>query len=585
MKPFLKNLGAFLKKNAVPLFISAALLGLVSFNVATDMARENFTYSQFSREVNNGNVTSVTFVGNDNRLRGKLANGHQFELQYPSGLSSKLPDRLAAQHISIKVKDPKFWDIVMIYGLPTGLFVLASISFVKKNRKKQHKGWSSDVPTETLEDVVGAPEAVDAMRQLVSFLRKPEVLESKGIRLERGVILFGPPGTGKTLLARAAAGSAGVKYFFVSGAGFSQKYAGETTVMVRNMLDAVIAYAQPCIVFIDEVDVIAGVRKNDNGADDDRAEATTQLMNKVEEVLARNPYAVIIGTTNRLSIIDPAAKRPGRLGLHVAMPHPDANGREALFRAKAKLLPNLGEVDFAALVSLSVGMSGAQVSAVPPKAALLAHTAGSAKIETWHFVEALAAQALGIPRTHQDVTLRDARLTAVHESGHTIVAAKLNHGLNPYRVTIVPTGSAGGSTWLVGEDRPYLDRKTAITHLAIAMAGAAAEQIDMNGDCTSGTADDRIKATELARAMVCQWGMGDIHGTVNPDHIEDDPRAGAILATVEELIHEAEDTARRTIDEHRQDFDKLVKELLLHKTLSGQQLADTIGEDGVLILA
>jgi cell division protease FtsH len=585
VKPFVKKLGAFCKKNLSLLIPIVVVLGIFGTTVVKDMERENFTYSQLSTEITKDEVASVTFVGSDNRLRGELKNGHQFELRYPAGTADQLTQRLEAKHITIMVKGTNLWSLTGKYFLPLGLLIFFMAAMVKKNRKSKHKQWTREIPDERLNQVVGAPEAVAEFKTVAAFLRDPKKFTEQGLQLERGYILYGPPGTGKTTLARGLAGSAGVPFFGISGADFGEGYAGQTTVKIREMLDEVIKHDGPCIVFINELDAIADARTDGHGANRDRNEAVTQLLTKVDEVFRKNPLAIIIADTNRLRHIDPAIKRPGRLGKHIAMPNPDVNGRAQLLSRKSNPVKNLGTVDFEALARLSAGMSGADLSNVANRAALLAYLEGDDTVETRHYVEALAEIKVGTPQKHRHVSPQAKQTTAVHEAGHALVAAHLHNtaGRRPYRITVIPVGETGGSTWMIGDDEPYTTRTAAEAQLAILMGGAAAEQL-CSGEVSSGPSDDRLKVTALAQTIVCRWGMGPILDSVDPDHINDDPRASDILREVEDLIEAAERKARGILEERREVLDQLVAELLVHNTLSGQELANVIGEEGVLTL-
>jgi cell division protease FtsH len=570
-------------------FCIVVLIG-IGISMTSTKDPKSVTIVEALNDINHGKVkaNSVTVNSGDKKVDLTLKDGSKLTADYPSGFEGELSKRLVAKGVKFKTEYKSqlsgWLPIVLGVGvLWVGIIALLyggpKLLQLRQQNKAGEKSQAKPVerPAERLSDVLGAPEAVATFQTLAAFLQDPQVFVSKGIKLERGVILYGPPGNGKSTLAKALAGETNVKLFQSSGAEFVQKFAGTSAVAVREFFDEVIKHQEPCIVYIDELDALAEVRTDNIGANRDSNTTVTQLLLKIEELFEKNPYVILIATTNRLDEVDPAVKRSGRLGHHVPMPNPDVNGREELLRVKSGRLTNLGHIDYDKLARLAAGMSGADLTVIPNSAAVLAHNADDATVTTRHYVEALARLAMGTPQEHRSVSEREQRIAAVHEAGHTIVAAKTSGAERPYRVTIVPVGVTGGSTWLIGDDDQFMDKAQAMDKLTVLLAGLAAEKMELEGHFTSGPSHDRKLATDLAGQMICEWGMGSILDRVDTDDLVDDPRAEVLINEIEKFLAEAEANAACILADNKDVFHNLIQQLLVEKTLSDARLAEVIG--------
>jgi cell division protease FtsH len=435
------------------------------------------------------------------------------------------------------------------------------------------------VPDTTFADVAGAEEAVEDLREVVEFLKSNERYERLGARVPKGVLLEGPPGTGKTLLARATAGEAGVPFFALSGSDFVEMYAGVGASRVRSAFELARKTGR-AIVFIDEIDAIGRARSSVSrgGGHEERENTLNALL--VEMDGFDKSGVVVIAATNRADILDAALLRPGRFDRRVSVTIPDRKGRNELFGLylkEASLDEGVDPEDTAArLASRSMGMTGADISAVVNEAALGAAKEGAAGIAVRHLHDALERVALG--RERRSVTVSDwaKRVTAWHEAGHTLCALHTPGAWQPERVSIVPRGATGGATWFSTDDEQFITKSSAFAELVVGLGGRAAEELILDGDVTQGASGDFMQATARAERMVCDWGMTGTLVHVSRDRLMGED-AKDVRDRVEALLQEAMAAARELVFQHRETLDAIAEALLERETLDRDEISEIAG--------
>ncbi|HEX9614227.1 MAG TPA: ATP-dependent zinc metalloprotease FtsH [Bacteroidota bacterium] len=360
----------------------------------------------------------------------------------------------------------------------------------------------------TFMDVAGADEAKIELQEVIEFLRDPGKFQRLGGKIPRGVLLLGPPGTGKTLLARAVAGEAGVPFFSISGADFVEMFVGVGASRVRDLFEQGKKNA-PCIIFIDEIDAVGRQRGAGlGGGHDEREQTLNQLLVEMDG-FEQNSGVIIIAATNRPDVLDPALLRPGRFDRQVVVDRPDVKGREGIFRVHTKNIPLSDDVRLEVLAKGTPGLSGADIANLVNEAALLAARKNSKAVAMHHFEEAKDKVMMGMERKSLIITDREKKVTAYHESGHVLVARFLPEADPVHKVTIIPRGRAlGVTTYLPIDEKHTYSREYLESMITYALGGRAAERIVFN-QITTGAGNDIERATEIARKMVCAWGMSD----------------------------------------------------------------------------
>ena len=434
------------------------------------------------------------------------------------------------------------------------------------------------VPDTKFSDVAGADEAVEELSELVRFLRTPEVYDEVGARLPKGYLLVGPPGNGKTLLARAVAGEAGVPFFAMSAAQFVETYVGVGAARIRGLFERARASGR-AIVFIDEIDAIGRARGNHAiSANEERESTLNQLLVEMDGFVESS--VVVLAATNRPDILDQALLRPGRFDRQVSVMPPDRHGRSRileLYLRRRKLAPG---IDVEMLGRRTPGFSGADLANLVNTAALIAVRTGSGVIAPEHIDDALATVALGPARKSRVVAERDRRITAWHEAGHALAGLWLKDAQDPVQVTIIPRGPAGGVTWFPASDDDFLSLRQAKAQLTVAMSGRVAEELYLGEDFTQGASNDIKSATELARSMVAELGMG----SMGPIYVHPDERHIGFLAeqvhgATRELLDEALSTSRRLLSSGRRELEAVVAALLDEETLDTESLVRIAGRE------
>jgi cell division protease FtsH len=360
----------------------------------------------------------------------------------------------------------------------------------------------------TFADVAGIDEAKDEVEEIIAFLKDPKKFQRLGGRIPKGVLLIGPPGTGKTLLARAIAGEAGVPFFSISGSDFVEMFVGVGASRVRDLFEQGKKHA-PCIIFIDEIDAVGRHRGAGlGGGHDEREQTLNQLLVEMDG-FESNEGVIIVAATNRPDVLDPAILRPGRFDRRITVPRPDVRGREEILRVHSKRTPLSPDVDLDVLARGTPGFSGADLENLVNEAALLAARQDKDAVNMADFELAKDKVYMGTERRSMVISNDEKQTTAVHEAGHTLISVLINHHDPVHKVSIIPRGPALGVTWyLPKDDRHNLSREQAESSIAVALGGRIAEEI-VFGRMTTGAGNDIERATEIARKMVCEWGMSE----------------------------------------------------------------------------
>jgi cell division protease FtsH len=503
-----------------------------------------------------------------------LAGKRQVSASYPAEFGPELIGRLEKAKVRFDSKPPRApspFGSLLIGLLPIALLVGAMVIIMRRGAMggmgakafATTKAEVAEVPPTRFSDVVGCDEAVDELSEVVAFLHDPAPFEAAGARMPRGFLLIGPPGTGKTLLARAVAGEAGVPFYSVAGSDFAEMFVGVGAARVRDLFAK--AKKSGGIVFLDEIDSVgrARVGQGPTGGTEERESTLNALLVEMDG-FGSQENVIVMAATNRPDVLDPALLRAGRFDRQVAVAPPDRRGRTKLLSLYAKGRKIAQEVDFVGLARRTPGLTGADIANFVNQAALEAARNQREVISPADFDEALATVVMGRARKSAVVTDRDREVTAWHEAGHTVAALVQPDAHDPVQVTIVPRGPAGGVTWMGGDDHSFLTRSQARAQLAVAMAGRAAEELLLDGDCTQGASGDLASATSLATNMVTAWGMSSLGLAAIQPHYG--PLPERIHAEVDRFLGEALEEARRILADNRRLLDAVVAELLTEDT-------------------
>jgi cell division protease FtsH len=588
-------LNQFYKNLALWLVISLIMILLFNLFNKPKPSLESLNYSDFVTAVENGKITSVVIQGND--ITGKLSDGKEFKTYKPN--DAKLSETLLAKNVTVvaKPEEEKFsWFSIFISWFPLILLVGVWIFFMRQMQSGGGKAMAfgksrAKLLTEaqgkiTFEDVAGVDEAKEELEEIIQFLKDPKKFTKLGGRIPKGVLLVGPPGTGKTLLARAIAGEAGVPFFSISGSDFVEMFVGVGASRVRDLFVQGKKNA-PCIIFIDEIDAVGRHRGAGlGGGHDEREQTLNQLLVEMDG-FESNEGVILIAATNRPDVLDPALLRPGRFDRQVVVPRPDVKGREAILKVHTKKTPLGQNVDLGVVARGTPGFSGADLANVVNEAALLAARKDKSAVEMQDFDNAKDKVLMGVERRSMVISEEEKKNTAYHEAGHTLVA-KLTPGTDPvHKVSIIPRGRALGVTMqLPIEDKHSYSKESLIDRIAVLMGGRAAEEIIFN-TMTTGAGNDIERATEIARKMVCEWGMSARLGPVSFGKKDEQIFLGREMAThknySEATAVEIDEEIRRIVDENYTRVVQLLKanvdslhrlsaELMEKESLSGDEV-------------
>jgi len=582
--------------------IVLALAGLYSvMTTSQKSANPDITYSQLLQRVGSGTIKKAEISGSRVQVTDKA--NKVYAATTPANQDA-LVSRMEAQGIDIQVKPPGGITLgtIIIQLLPILLLVGVWIFFMRQMQggargamgfgKSKAKLLTENKNRVTFEDVAGVDEAKDELAEIVDFLKDPQKFQRLGGKIPKGALMVGPPGTGKTLLGRAVAGEAGVPFFYISGSDFVEMFVGVGASRVRDMFEQA-KKNSPCIIFIDEIDAVGRHRGAGlGGGNDEREQTLNQLLVEMDG-FDPSEAIIVIASTNRPDVLDPALLRPGRFDRQVVVGNPDVGGRERILRVHMKNVPLAADVNVKTIARGTPGFSGADLANLVNEAALMAARKNRRMVLHRDFEEAKDKVMMGAERKSMVMSDEEKRCTAYHEGGHALVALSVPSADPVHKATIVPRGRALGMVMQLPEgDRYSMDYVQMTSRLAIMMAGRVSEEIIFGKEhITSGASSDIQAATSLARNMVTRWGFSDELGTVaygdnqeevflghsvsRTQNVSEDT-AQKIDLEVRRLVQGGQDEARRILMERLEDLHTLAKGLLEYETLSGDEIVNVL---------
>ncbi|WP_241250193.1 ATP-dependent zinc metalloprotease FtsH [Lujinxingia sediminis] len=555
------------------------IMVVVVFNIMTDTSIDSseISFSQFRNAVETGQIEEVTIKdlevkGTFNEEYAREHHEGKTEFNTVGPVGEDLQDMLAAQQIEFsfdRADEDGVWKTILVTSIPLILLVMVLIFFMRQFQgggggramtfgKSRARLLNENQNKVTFNDIAGIDEAKEELQEIVEFLKNPKKFTRLGGRIPKGVLLMGSPGTGKTLLARGVAGEAGVPFFSISGSDFVEMFVGVGASRVRDLFEQGKKNA-PCIIFIDEIDAVGRHRGSGMGGGHDEREQTLNQLLVEMDGFESNEGVILIAATNRADVLDPALLRPGRFDRRVMVAPPDVRGREQILKIHTRRTPIGKTVDLKDIARGTPGFSGADLENLVNEAALLAARANKDRVESIDFEEAKDKVLMGAERKSIVLTDEEKAVTAYHESGHAIVALRQTNTDPVHKVTIIPRGRALGVTQqLPTKDRYNLNRDYVLERIAVMMGGRAAEELIYN-QFTTGAGQDIKVATNLARQMVCEWGMSEAIGPLFYGESQE-----ASLSTTrpysEDLAREIDAEVRRIVkDAYKRAYDLLME--------------------------
>ena len=563
-------------------------------------SQSDVIFSEFMDQVEGGKVSEVTIQGD--RVNGKYLDGSSFQTMTPSK-DQDLVRILRDKGVRIVVVPPEqtsWYMNILISWFPMILLLGIWIFFMRQMQagggkalsfgKSKARLMNEDKNKITFKDVAGVDEAKEELHEIIEFLKEPQKFNKLGGKIPKGVLLVGPPGTGKTLLAKAIAGEANVPFFSISGSDFVEMFVGVGASRVRDLFEQG-KKNSPCIIFIDEIDAVGRHRGAGlGGGHDEREQTLNQLLVEMDG-FENNEGVILIAATNRPDVLDPALLRPGRFDRQVMVDRPDVKGREGILKVHTATVPLTENVDLKIIARGTPGFTGADLANLVNEAALLAARDDKKCVGNDDFESAKDKVLMGVERRSMVISEKEKRTTAYHEAGHALVALKLP-GTDPlHKVTIIPRGRALGVTMQLPEDEKHTyPRNFLYNNLAIFMGGRVAEEICL-GQMTTGAGNDIERATEMARKMVCEWGMSEKMGPLTYGTKEEqvflgkdfsqqknfsDQTAKLIDQEVKALVMGGYEKACEIITEHRDSLEKMALALLDRETLGASEIKEII---------
>lgn len=589
--------------NQILLWVVIFAAAVFLFNRPGSQTKE-LDYSAFKQKVAAGQVSNLTVAPTVISGTVKEENGQEFPFKTVRMEDPDLVKELSAQHITYKAQADNSWVgnvlmnlmwIVLLVGLWWFVFIRpqrsdgkSAMNFARSKAKMQDPSRQ----TVTFKDVAGVEEAKEELQDVIKFLKNPKKFQKLGGKLPKGVLLYGAPGTGKTLLAKAVAGEAGVAFFSASASEFVEMFVGVGAARVRDLFEQAKKNA-PAIIFIDELDAVGRRRfAGIGGGHDEREQTLNQLLIELDGFESKQGI-ILMASTNRPDVLDPALVRPGRFDRHVSVPAPDLKGREAILKVHAKKVKLAPEVDLATVAKGTPGFVGADLANVVNEAAILAARADKEAVDNADMDEAVERVLAGPQKKSRIISEKEKKIIAAHEVGHTVVARMTHHSDPVHKVTIVPRGQALGYTLQLPLEDKFLTSKSEILdRICILLAGRASEEL-VFGEITSGASDDLNKATAYARKMIMELGMSDNIGPIAlPDGEEGEVFLGRDLsrhrqysenlaqridAEISDTLRTAYARAKDIITAHRVQFDALVERLLEKEVVEAAEIDEILG--------
>jgi cell division protease FtsH len=576
------------------------VIGVLVWNLSTQFQKPAtvLTFSDFMGQVDNEQIATVTMTGNE--FTGTFKNdvdGKGFRLTVPEQYDG-LANRLIEKGVTVIAKPASTspWTALLYNWAPILLMIGFWIFIMRQMQsggnkalsfgKSKAKLSSSAQKKVTFKDVAGVDEAKDELQEIIDFLREPQKFQKLGGRIPKGVLLMGPPGTGKTLMARAVAGEANVPFFSISGSDFVEMFVGVGASRVRDLFEQGKKNA-PCIVFIDEIDAVGRHRGAGlGGGHDEREQTLNQLLVEMDG-FESNEGVILVAATNRPDVLDPALLRPGRFDRRIVVNRPDVKGREGILAVHTKKIPLSDDVDVAILARGTSGFSGADLANLVNEAALNAARYNQKSVRMLDFEYAKDKVLMGAERRSMIISENEKRITAIHEAGHALLTVMLPHADPIHKVTIIPRGMALGLTQQLPIDEKHnYSREYLEDQIAILLGGRIAEEITV-GSITTGAGNDLERATDLARRMVCEWGMSDAMGPLtfgkkeeqiflgreiaqHQDYSED--TALKIDQEVKRFVTSNYSKAQTILTEHKPRLMEMAEALLTRETLDAEQV-------------
>jgi cell division protease FtsH len=602
LNPVSRNLGLWL----LLLVMGGILYGIINNKQQPRMPE--ITFSRFMQAVDEGRVAEVVIQGPNIRgrytaERGEAGDGFKTFAPEDPDLVRLLREKSVEIEARPPDADPLYYT-ALINWAPFLLLIGVWVFFMRQMQvgggkamsfgKSRAKLLSENQHKVTFADVAGIDEAKEELEEIIAFLKDPKKFTKLGGRIPKGVLLVGPPGTGKTLLARGVAGEAGVPFFSISGSDFVEMFVGVGASRVRDLFVQGKKNA-PCIIFIDEIDAVGRHRGAGlGGGHDEREQTLNQLLVEMDG-FETNEGVILIAATNRPDVLDPALLRPGRFDRRVVVPRPDVKGREGILRVHTRRVPIEDDVNIELLARQTPGFAGADLENLVNEAALLAARQNRDRVTMAEFEVAKDKVLMGPERRSMIISLEERRTTAYHEAGHALVA-KLLPGADPvHKVTIIPRGMALGLTQQVPiDDRHSVTKDWVVTRLAIMFGGRAAEELILS-QLSTGAGDDIERATELARKMVCEWGMSDKLGPMTFGKKEEEIFLGRdftqrvdysestavqIDAEVRRIILEAYERAKMLLRRNLAVLHRMAEALLERESLDGSDIEEIVRQVG-----
>jgi cell division protease FtsH len=593
----------------------AILVAAIFFSTlwpGSDEGAIKISFTEFQEILKNDNINSIEVIVKDNILFGEtkrplILPGEEgrtitrFKTILPY-LNDTLVDEWTAKNIEIQIKPPSSeWTVILINSLPWILILVVWIFIARRMQgaggnkgifsfgKSRAKMFTEDKTKVTFADVAGADEAKQELQEIIEFLKDPAKFQRLGGKIPKGALLLGPPGTGKTLLAKAVAGEAGVPFLSMSGADFVEMFVGVGASRVRDLFETGRKHA-PCIIFIDEMDAVGRHRGAGlGGGHDEREQTLNQLLVEMDGFDTKEGV-ILIAATNRPDVLDSALLRPGRFDRQIVVDRPDVRGREGILKVHTKKIPLSTDIDLEVIAKGTPGLSGADLANLVNESALLAARKNRDKVTMADFEEAKDKVMMGMERRTMIISEEEKKSTAYHESGHVLVSRLLPDTDPVHKVTIIPRGRALGVTSYLPIDEKHNYSKDYLeSMLAQLLGGRAAEKIVFN-QFTTGAGNDIERATDIARKMVCEWGMSDTLGPVTFGKKEEEIFLGREIAQhrdysehtaqdidseVRIIITKAQKKAESILNEKIDLLHALAHALLEYEILDGEQI-DTV---------